>query len=237
MNDSFINYRNLGEVIDYVQQDYIFRSGEPSPRYKGIKNIGTRELIFEYIDLRSDEEVLRKPFPKYLMKKGLKYERKPIQNYDFELTMTRPNSEDYAKYYIDILKVAKEAISYIIKKAIYSNEKFAFGCSAGKDRTGVVSAILLKSIGVKNEDIAKDYEVTAEYLVPKINDFEESWKKLNITKEDYLVRLKTKKETMLKFLNYFDSEYVSVESFLLTLNITSEEIIELKNKMINKEFL
>lgn len=237
MYDAFVNFRILGEILGYIKQDYIFRSGEPNIEHKPIKIIDTSELISEYIDLRSDEEILKNPFPDYLINKGIKYMRKPIQDYNYQLTMTRPESDDYAKYYMEILKVAEKPISYIIKRAVSSNKKFAFGCSTGKDRTGVVSAILLKSIGVKNEDIAKDYELTAKYLVPKINNFERSWKKLNITKEDYLVRLKTKKETMMKFLNYFESEYNTIEKFLLNLNITSEEITKFKNKMIKKEFL
>lgn len=36
----------------------------------------------------------------------------------------------------------------------------AFHCTAGKDRTGVVSMALLKSYGVSNEEIVKDYMYT-----------------------------------------------------------------------------
>ena len=38
-----------------------------------------------------------------------------------------------------------------------------FHCHAGKDRTGVVAAILLESLDVDREDILDDYELTARY--------------------------------------------------------------------------
>lgn len=38
-----------------------------------------------------------------------------------------------------------------------------FNCTAGKDRTGVVSAVLLLHAGVDKNDIIQDYVLTREY--------------------------------------------------------------------------
>lgn len=38
-----------------------------------------------------------------------------------------------------------------------------FHCSAGKDRTGVMSAVLLRSLGVSREDVITDYLLTRRY--------------------------------------------------------------------------
>lgn len=38
-----------------------------------------------------------------------------------------------------------------------------FHCHAGKDRTGVVAAVLLEALGVERRDILDDYELTARY--------------------------------------------------------------------------
>lgn len=46
-----------------------------------------------------------------------------------------------------------------------------FFCSAGKDRTGVLSAVILGSLGVRDEDIVKDYVLTEERIVPIIERF------------------------------------------------------------------
>jgi protein-tyrosine phosphatase len=40
-------------------------------------------------------------------------------------------------------------------------------CTAGKDRTGIVVALVLSSVGVADEVVAADYAVTAELLTPE----------------------------------------------------------------------
>lgn len=43
---------------------------------------------------------------------------------------------------------------------IASGEPVIFHCMAGKDRTGIIAAVLLSILGVADEDIAADYELT-----------------------------------------------------------------------------
>ncbi|HEX2145173.1 MAG TPA: tyrosine-protein phosphatase [Glycomyces sp.] len=45
-------------------------------------------------------------------------------------------------------------------EVIASGEPVVFHCMAGKDRTGLVAAVLLSILGVDDEDIAADYELT-----------------------------------------------------------------------------
>ena len=57
-----------------------------------------------------------------------------------------------AKNMSEVLKVLAEAESGVL-----------FHCTAGKDRTGVVSAIILMLCGVERETIVRDYVVSREY--------------------------------------------------------------------------
>ncbi|MFT5680452.1 MAG: protein-tyrosine phosphatase [Myxococcota bacterium] len=41
-----------------------------------------------------------------------------------------------------------------------------FHCSAGKDRTGIIAALLLSVLGVSTDDIVADYALTREYFTP-----------------------------------------------------------------------
>ena len=38
-----------------------------------------------------------------------------------------------------------------------------FHCTAGKDRTGVISALLLETLGVSRDQVVDDYSLTAHY--------------------------------------------------------------------------
>jgi len=46
-----------------------------------------------------------------------------------------------------------------------------FFCSAGKDRTGVLSATILGALGVRDSDIVEDYVLTKDRIVPIIERF------------------------------------------------------------------
>ena len=44
-------------------------------------------------------------------------------------------------------------------------------CNAGKDRTGVVSAVLLKKLGASDEEIIADYLESKDNLTDNINEY------------------------------------------------------------------
>lgn len=222
----------LGSTIPNFSQNRIYRSGELEyyPSFKNFNNLD------EYIDLRSDAEVLKKPYQDIMKRANVKYTRKPIQNYDYKITKRTPTFTDYAHYYEDILEVSDNSINYIIKNIAYTNKTIGFGCSAGKDRTGVVSALILKLLDIDDYYIAKDYSDTSNYLIPKIDFFKDNWTDLGISKNDYYVRLDTQKETMLLFLENLKKRYSSVESYILNIGISEEDIYNFKNKINNRRF-
>lgn len=63
------------------------------------------------------------------------------------------------------------------------NGAVVFLCSAGKDRTGIIAALVLYLCGVAREDIVADYMVSSVYNTNGIN------KKLEALPEEYLSKL------------------------------------------------
>ena len=63
------------------------------------------------------------------------------------------------------------------------NGAVVFLCSAGKDRTGIIAALVLYLCGVAREDIVADYMVSSVYNTNGIN------KKLEALPEEYLRKL------------------------------------------------
>jgi len=47
--------------------------------------------------------------------------------------------------------------------AVAANHPLLFHCTAGKDRTGVTAMLLLSTLGVADDDIVADYELTTHY--------------------------------------------------------------------------
>jgi protein-tyrosine phosphatase len=69
-----------------------------------------------------------------------------------------------AQMYLGILENARAPIARVIAALAEANGAAVFHCAAGKDRTGVISALLLALLDVPEEIIVADYAATRETL-------------------------------------------------------------------------
>ncbi len=104
-------------------------------------------------------------------------------------------------------------------------------CSAGKDRTGLMTALILSAVGVSKQDITKDYALTDEFLqvsyeeeLSQITDPKERQK----TAED----LQTKPEYMLETLSFIEQQYGSTGAYLQSCGVPPETLEKLKNRLL-----
>ncbi|MEF9961821.1 MAG: tyrosine-protein phosphatase [Erysipelotrichaceae bacterium] len=102
-----------------------------------------------------------------------------------------------------------------------------FHCTAGKDRTGVISFILLSLIGVQNEDIIADYEVSASYIHKGIGTNQ----LLSKIPEKYQYLLHSDPSNLDGLFDYFSTK--SVESYLLDCGVSQQHIDNIKNCFID----
>ncbi len=73
-----------------------------------------------------------------------------------------------ADIYLHMLETSAPGVGYILTGlADGSRLPAVFHCTAGKDRTGIVAALLLTVLGVTDEDILDDYELTSRYRRPE----------------------------------------------------------------------
>jgi protein-tyrosine phosphatase len=69
-----------------------------------------------------------------------------------------------AKTYPMMLKTFAPQFKRMFGQLLEGNAPLAFNCSAGKDRTGVSSALLLTALGVPRETVIQDYLLTNQYF-------------------------------------------------------------------------
>lgn len=76
--------------------------------------------------------------------------------------------EAFAARYLEWLEPGKAAVRTIFAATAAAVEAdshaLVFHCTAGRDRTGLVAALLLSSLGVDDETVALDYHLTERYL-------------------------------------------------------------------------
>ena len=70
----------------------------------------------------------------------------------------------WASWYIATLELYREGIGAAVAAIADAGGPVLFHCAGGKDRTGLVAALLLRNAGVAIEDVARDYALTFEML-------------------------------------------------------------------------
>lgn len=165
--DTIFNLRDLGgwEAADgrRVRPGRVFRSDN-----LGIVTEADRELLVDrlgvrhVIDLRRAEEwEVAGRFPET---EGVEFHHFELLHLKWEhLGREFREGDDVVPYlrqrYSGMLESGYVAVRDSLD-VIASGEPVLFHCMAGKDRTGLVAAALLSVLGVSEEDIAADYELS-----------------------------------------------------------------------------
>ena len=109
----------------------------------------------------------------------------------------------YAVLPVEALKQYRVFFSLIADPA---NMPVLFHCSAGKDRTGVISALLLYALGADRKTMMEDYLYSSEYLRPYWEQF--------VSSQSYLIPYYTVKETYLEAAFRAVERYGGIDSYL-----------------------
>jgi protein-tyrosine phosphatase len=105
-------------------------------------------------------------------------------------------------------------------------------CAAGKDRTGLVSAMLLGVAGVPDETIADDYALTAELLASRDQEWLENGPGERAEREALLARFAPTAEVMLEVLRKLTERHGGVEPYLLEAGLSHEDLERLRDRLL-----
>jgi protein-tyrosine phosphatase len=106
-------------------------------------------------------------------------------------------------------------------------------CAAGKDRTGLISALLLGLVGVPVGTIAADYAMTAELLRPR----DEAWVAAAAPEERaeraaLVARFTPTAEVMLEVLAGLEERHGGVEGYLLAVGVPRDDLERLRERLL-----
>ena len=97
-----------------------------------------------------------------------------------------------------------------------------FHCTAGKDRTGLISALLLGNAGVEDEDIVADYARTEHLISDLVAEFLDLARENGTDLDAYRRVLRARPETMRKVLADLSKRYGTAEEYLAGIGMTAE---------------
>lgn len=222
--ESTMNTRELGMyriqgTKNYTLSNQIYRSDRCESLSASDKKLLLDRDITTIIDLRSEQEAETKPSAFSSDSDFI------VFHYPIVEGMLPPNSlEAVPVSYMEIAHA--DCVKEVFKTIADANGGVLFHCTAGKDRTGVVSAILLALVGVSDEDIVYDYAISREFNKQRLEAYLKEHPEID---KDIVL---ANEKSMYGFLRMLREKHNSVDQYLRNIGISEYEIQELKSKLI-----
>lgn len=202
--------------------------------------LSSQQQLIDYgvktvIDLRDEWEVQQ--FPNVFAESTtVKFLNLPVIGNHFSHSETwKEETQDYDlldELYCKFIDRCQIQIGAIISTIAESMPTIVFHCYAGKDRTGIITALLLGFVGVSDDLIAKDYSQTNLNITHLI----EQWREYAVQHEQDMQRFEvdigSETTTILRMLNYIKLRYGNVTDYLRVCGVTDNQLEQLRSLLI-----
>lgn len=250
---SLKNTRDLGGITTAdgkrIRQCLLIRSGHlATASYEDIDILVNKYSLSHVIDLRTDAEIKEKPeiLPDYIEKHflplldngflGIARDEYSIRSW---FNVFENTDRDPVEVFCDMydMLVFSERSKVFVREffdiLLNSNGSVLWHCSAGKDRVGIMTMLLLLALGVDKETIIKDYMATRYFTAGSIiytcffGSFIYRTKRL---RRCLAVLMDVREVYLERIFDKISSEYKSTEDFFYTQYGISESELNLLRK-------
>ncbi|SMH39118.1 tyrosine-protein phosphatase [Mesorhizobium australicum] len=106
-----------------------------------------------------------------------------------------------------------------------------FHCTAGKDRTGLIAAILLLVAGVDRDQILQDYAMTGPLIAPMLEELVEHARAKGLNVDGFRQLLTCEPATMEGALIELDTAHGGVEAYLAAIGLPEKTVERLRDRL------
>ncbi|MCG8413758.1 MAG: tyrosine-protein phosphatase [Pseudomonadales bacterium] len=145
-----------------------------------------------------------------------------------------------SKLYHEIAYQQAPAYTVMFDELAGTSDTFAYNCSAGKDRAGIATALILTVLGVNRDEIIHDYSLSDDY-VDYMAEFTSEDAESNpnfavlsqIPRELLAPLMASYPEYIEAAFEHLESEHGSVMNFIQSeLKVTDEEVAAIRNRLL-----
>lgn len=179
------------------------------------------------IDLRSSAEQEMQTYDN--QNSNINYIHIPLIKEEARQDGMKAFAQSMAESYLQIILHAPENVVSVLTQiatTLQQDGAVLYHCTAGKDRTGIISFILLRLCGVENSDIMADYQVSSTYNFYGNSSSNELLKAMANTQSEWM---HSNPEALGNLISYFAEH--DIEDFLLEHGMRQEDIKIIKEKL------
>jgi protein-tyrosine phosphatase len=177
------------------------------------------------IDLRGPRDPETDPEALLLKKIGARYHSIPFSTWPWPSLATddyRVSEKPFGQRLVDALEIIAER----------DNHPLVFHCSAGKDRTGVLAAIVLTAMGIIDDDVVEDYALSAPVMTEIRARMSSDPETAQGVKDLPDFQWEASAESMMVFLSLLRREYGSADGYLKANGARSSLVDRLKAALL-----
>lgn len=181
---------------------------------EALLGLGLRTVI----DLRNDVEIARQPSV-FASEERVRYHHIPIFDglAPADAMLRDSAGGDLSERYIAAAEACGPAIARVARTIAQADEGVVlFNCTAGKDRTGIVAAMILSLAGVSAEEIARDYAMTSAVAANLMRKLRENALARGVEEAVAARLLASEPASMLAFLRHIEERHGGFRAYLET---------------------
>ncbi len=184
------------------------------------------------VDLRSTAE-LHKEGRGLLEAQAMRFHHLPLFDGERRDRGDQPAFANLGELYFVMLDYAAGAVGNVVTALADTDCPAVFHCAAGKDRTGVISAVLLGLLDVPDEVIVADYAVSREHIAAITERLMSLEGYRAILTELPPDTMHAEPETMVTLLTRVREKHGSMEAYARSAGVPAEAIAALRGRMLD----
>lgn len=225
------NLRDLGGFVTAtgaVTRPGVFWRGDSPHR------VTTNDLAYfathhitTVIDLRHEHEQHTAPNP-LATQANINYVAIPLFQVSHNTSNVITRLDDF---YIHLLETSRTPIQQTFTQLADAPDGTFFHCRVGKDRTGIIAALLLDLVEVPHADIIADYVATADHITPLLPELRRD-RPAHIDEATYEQIIGIQSDTMGNVLTYIKKTYGSTVNYVTQIGVPAAKITQIQQKFV-----
>lgn len=226
------NVRDIGGYVTadgrVVRPNMLFRSDSlhalTAADQEKLQSLGIRTII----DLRHPKEI--KNYPNlFAQAPGIRYLNLPFYHGWRSLFPDGLRPNGLAHLYTTVLDNCQETIAPVMTAVTTpQNYPLLIHCQVGKDRTGMVVALLLSLLKVPEETIVADYALSHGYLQPVLEKYRQIARANRYNMDEFEQILLSPPQEMARTLHHLRQCYGSPEKYIVQLGLKPARLHRLR---------
>ena len=237
--DGAYNFRDLGGLEGRegrrIPPRKVFRSDRLTRLTEADNAVLESFGIERVFDLRSDLELAQDGAGTYSAVRG-RHRHVPLVRVSLSITDARIDwtRVDLQNRYLEMLDEGAPVIREVLEHLATDDQAATvFHCTGGKDRTGVLAAVLLRTLGVDDETIIGDYAISETYLAPFVEASRAMMESEGFDPQIVLYLCGSPAGRMRKMLADMDARWGSVEDYLDWTGMDEGAIASLRRRLLS----